>query len=48
MEYMDKVLFASKYGSLDKFKSNDWANNGYFYEDDFEYVDYEFTYVIEI
>ena len=45
MEYLDKVLFASKYGSLDKFTSNDWANNGYFYENDFEYVDYEFTSV---
>ncbi|MBE5935871.1 MAG: hypothetical protein E7262_08805 [Lachnospiraceae bacterium] len=42
-EYMDKVLFTAKYGSIDGFVSNDWANNGYFYDLDFEYIDNEFT-----
>ncbi len=45
MEYLDKVLFASKYGKLDGFTSNRWADSEYFYDLDFTYVDYEFTSV---
>ena len=43
MEYLDKVLYACKFGSLDKFTSNNWTNSKYYFDDNFNFMAYMFT-----
>lgn len=43
MNYLDKVLYASKYKTLDGFVSNEWENSEYYFDKDYEYIKYMFT-----
>ena len=42
MDYLDKVLYGSKYDTLGGFSSNVWENSDYYFDRDFEYLDYMF------
>ena len=42
MDYLDKVLYASKYSSLSGFRSNEWENSDYYFDKDFEFLNYMF------
>lgn len=42
MDYLDKVLYASKYSSLSGFTSNEWENSDYYFDKDFEFLNYMF------
>ena len=42
MDYLDKVLYASKYSSLSGFTSNQWENSDYYFDKDFEFLNYMF------
>lgn len=42
MDYLDKVLYASKYSSLQGFTSNEWEDSVYYFDKDFEFLNYMF------
>lgn len=43
MNYLDKVLYASKFNTLDGYTSNKWENSEYYFDKDYEYIKYMFT-----
>lgn len=43
MNYLDKVLYASKFNTLDGYTSNEWENSEYYFDKDYEYIKYMFT-----
>ena len=43
MNYLDKVLYASKYSTLDGFTSNEWENSEYYFDKDYEFLDNMFS-----